>query len=77
MIKVLLVNPTGSQKIDGELSLDSGIVKHHSENGIEYKHITSLATLGFKVIERAEKAEVLKLVKSPKKKGGKMKPSEE
>lgn len=63
MINVTLINLTGSQKIDGELSLDSGIIRHLSDKGVEYKHITSFAALGFSVIEKQVEPVKLKEVK--------------
>lgn len=71
MIKVTLFNLTGSQKLDAELSLDSGIIKHialDGHNGFEYRHITSLSSMGFKIIEKQEEPVKLKEVKKSKSK---------
>lgn len=70
MINVTLINLTGSQKIDAELSLDSGIIKHLSDKGIEYKHIISLTSLGFSVIEKQIEPVKLKEDKKLKTKKG-------
>lgn len=71
MIKVTLFNLTGSQKLDAELSLDSGIIKHNAldgHSGFEYRHITSLSSMGFKIIEKQEEPVKLKEVKKTKSK---------